>query len=187
MMDREARGEWWARLPRGIRDEVDGHVLRDALIPAVKVLVDVGRVPDGVGVATAQAIVHERYAHFGDRIARTPESPLDVESLAARARGVAGRVVVIEAIWDGDTVDDWFVVLVAVADRPAEEVPLATVTRRAAVRHLGEAPARPADGRHPAAVVAARAGADLAARLGVPFHFASPDTPDDEAPRWTPH
>ncbi|MEU7600451.1 hypothetical protein [Streptomyces sp. NPDC041003] len=31
-----------------------------------------------------------------------------------------------------------------------------------------------------------RAGSELAAHLGVPFHFASPDTLDDGAPRWRP-
>lgn len=108
MMGKQARMEWWARLPQGFRDEVDGHVLRDALFPAVSLLVDVGLIRDGVGAATAQAIVNERYVHFGDRIARTPESPVDLDSLTVRAAGVAGRVAAIEAIWDGDTVDDWF-------------------------------------------------------------------------------
>lgn len=40
--------------------------------------------------------------------------------------------------------------------------------------------------RHPSAVAAERAGQPLAEHLGVPFHFASPDKPDDEAPRWRP-
>ncbi|QNE78227.1 hypothetical protein F0344_29740 [Streptomyces finlayi] len=40
--------------------------------------------------------------------------------------------------------------------------------------------------RHPSAVATDRAGKALAARLSVPFHFASPHTPDDSAPRWRP-
>ncbi|MFJ3899941.1 hypothetical protein [Streptomyces sp. NPDC090025] len=31
---------------------------------------------------------------------------------------------------------------------------------------------------------AAVAGRALAERLGVPFHFASPEVPDDRLPRW---
>ncbi|MGW2745004.1 hypothetical protein [Streptomyces sp. NPDC001450] len=39
--------------------------------------------------------------------------------------------------------------------------------------------------RRPSAA-STRAGTALAAHLSVPFHFASPDTPDDQAPRWRP-
>ncbi|WP_328966292.1 hypothetical protein [Streptomyces sp. NBC_00239] len=52
----------------------------------------------------------------------------------------------------------------------------------AAERYLGEN--EDGDTRHPVAVAAGRAGRALADHLSVPFHFASPDTPDDEAPRW---
>ncbi|MEU9717956.1 hypothetical protein [Streptomyces sp. NPDC047976] len=178
----DARTAWWEGLPAGIREQVDGYVLQDSLLAAVRVLVDVGFVRDGVGVGTAQLIVGDRYAHYGDRVAREPDSPLDPESLALRADGVVGRVVAIEAIWDGGTVHDWFVVLLAVAEDPDAEHVLATIPWGAAERHLGEGADRGA--RHPSAVVAERAGEALAARLRVPFHFASPDTPDDEAPRW---
>uniref|UniRef100_A0AAU2K3Y6 Uncharacterized protein n=1 Tax=Streptomyces sp. NBC_00049 TaxID=2903617 RepID=A0AAU2K3Y6_9ACTN len=182
-MKRPERVEWWERLPQGIRDEVDGYVLQDALLMAVRLLVDVGFVRDGIGVGAAQAIAGDRYAHYGDKVARVPDSPLDLESLACRAGGVGGRVVAVEAVWDGDTVHGWFVVLLAITAGPAGENALATVYRRTAERYLGEG----ADlgGRHVAAVAAERAGGALAAHLGVPFHFASPDTPDDEAPRWS--
>jgi hypothetical protein len=36
----------------------------------------------------------------------------------------------------------------------------------------------------PPGVAIARVGRELADHLGVPFHFVSPDVPDDEAPRW---
>ncbi|WP_245685093.1 hypothetical protein [Streptomyces exfoliatus] len=177
MMGKQARMEWWARLPQGIRDEVDGHVLRDALFPAVSLLVDVGLIRDGVGAATAQAIVNERYVHFGDRIARTPESPVDLDSLTVRAAGVAGRVAAIEAIWDGDTVDDWFVVLLAIPEQPGEETPLAAITWRSAERYPGQDSA--GGDRHPAAVVAEQVGAAL------PLTLAFPSISRAQAPRTT--
>ncbi|MEU8690081.1 hypothetical protein [Streptomyces sp. NPDC048665] len=126
--------------------------------------------PLGPGVHEAEQVVHARYAALGDRVRPAPPDPLDVPSLAARAAAHRGRAAAIEAIWDGDTVhDDWFVVLVAVLEDPSGEGPPATVYRRRG----GPAPG----------AVAADAGRALADHLGVPFHFASPDVPDDEAPR----
>jgi hypothetical protein len=172
--------EWWRLLPAGVRAQADAYVLQDARLQAVRVVWEAGRAR-GLGLTEAQLVVHDRYLHHGDRIARTPDSPLDLESLTARAAGAPGRVVAVEAVWDGDTVHDWFVDLVAVTDDPEGELRLATIHRSAAVRHLGdEEPAA----RHPAAVVAGRVGRALADRLSVPFHFASPEAPDDQAPRW---
>ncbi|MGW0658851.1 hypothetical protein [Streptodolium elevatio] len=87
-----------------------------------------------------------------------------------RVAPFAGRVVAVEAGWDGDTVHDWFVVLLAVLDDPSEERGLAIVYQRRDV----PSPAGPA----------AEAGRAPADHLGVPFHFASPGVPDDHAPRW---
>ncbi|MCZ0978843.1 hypothetical protein O1L60_05170 [Streptomyces diastatochromogenes] len=83
-------------------------------------------------------------------------------------------MVAIEAVWDGDTFHDWFVVLLAITTEPAGEHPLATIYRETAVRHLGEA--RAGESRHPEATAAEAAGRALAEHLAVPFHFASPDT-----------
>ncbi|MEV8051592.1 hypothetical protein [Streptomyces bacillaris] len=175
------RDEWWELLPVGIRRQVDGYVLQDNRMQALRVVHEVGRAR-GLGLHEAQILVHDRYLHHGDRVARTPDSPLDVESLAARAAGCPGRVVAIEAVWDGDTVHDWFVCLMAITADPVGERCLATVYRDAAVRYFGE---REAPGAlHPSAAAADRSGRALAARLTVPFHFASPGTPDDQAPRW---
>jgi hypothetical protein len=69
-------------------------------------------------------------------------------------------------------------------DSSREEHAMATIYRSTAERYLGEDGA--AGQRHPSAAAAERAGRTLAAHLSVPFHFASPDTPDDEAPRWQP-
>ncbi|WP_242488742.1 hypothetical protein [Streptomyces sp. DSM 110735] len=79
-------------------------------------------------------------------------------------------MIAIEAVWDGDTVHDWFVVLLAILDTAPGESPLATI------HHRRDAPAP--------ATRATEAVSALAAHLDVPFHFASPDVPDDEAPRW---
>lgn len=156
----------WEDLPIGIRAQVDGYVLQDNRFQAVRVVWEAGRAR-GIGLVEAQEIVHSRYEHFGERVARTPDSPLDLDSLAARASGIGARVVAIEAVWDGDTVHDWFVRLLAITDDPAGEHHLATVFHR-----MGGADA------------ATEAGRSLAGHLGVPFHFASPDTPHDGAPRW---
>ncbi|MFD4658880.1 hypothetical protein ACFWP2_24985 [Kitasatospora sp. NPDC058444] len=181
-MDEVARAAWWEGLPAGIREEIDGYVLQDSLLPAVRSVLDVGRVPFGVGLGTAQDIVNDRYLHHGDRIARTPRSALDLESLALRAAGCPGRVVAIEAVWDGDTVHDWFTILLAITEAPAQERRLATIHFSTATGYLGEEGT--AGGRPVCAVAAERAGRALAEHLSVPFHFASPETPDDDAPRW---
>ncbi|MFJ3767556.1 hypothetical protein ACIPQJ_08265 [Streptomyces sp. NPDC090082] len=172
---------WWELLPEGIRSQVDGYVLQDARLQAVRIVRQTGR-GRGLGLHDAERVVHDRYLHHGDRIARTPPSPLDLESLAARAAGCPGRVVAVEAVWDGDTVHDWFVLLLALTDDPVGEHELAMIHREAAVLHLGGTRTR--DRLHPAAEAAESAGRALARHLAVPFHFGSPDTPDDGAPRW---
>ncbi|MEU4874536.1 hypothetical protein [Streptomyces sp. NPDC021608] len=118
----------------------------------------------------AEQVVHARYAALGDQVRRRPPDPLDVPSLASRAAALPGRVAAVEALWDGDTVHDWFVLLVVVLDDPDGEGHLATVYHR--------------PGGPPPALAAAEAGRALAAHLKAPFHFPSPNVPDDEAPRW---
>ncbi|ROQ97493.1 hypothetical protein EDE04_3992 [Streptomyces sp. 2132.2] len=154
----------WESVPAGVREQADGYVLQDRYMYAVRAVWEACRAW-GLGLGEAQDLVGARYAHFGDRVARTPGSPVDLESLAARATGFPGRVVAVEAVWDGDTVHDWFVVLLAITEAPAGEHHLAAVHRDTA------------------AAVATRAGTALADHLGVPFHFASPDRPDDSSPR----
>ncbi|MFG3013769.1 hypothetical protein ACGFZB_25670 [Streptomyces cinerochromogenes] len=160
---------WWAFLEERTCREVDAHVLRDRRLPAVRSVWEALR-PLGVGLHEAERVVHARYEALGDRVQGTPPDPLDLPSLAARAAALPGRVVAVEAFWNGDTVHDWFVLLVAVLDSPHGESHLATVYRRP-------------EGS-PAGVAAAKAGRALADHLVVPFRFVSPDIPDDEAPRW---
>ncbi|MFC9842659.1 hypothetical protein [Streptomyces sp. NPDC127595] len=128
---------WWKLLPTGIRKQVDGYVLQDARFQAIRVVFEVGRAR-GLGLNDAQLIVHDRYLHHGDRIARTPDSPFDLESLVARAAGAPGRVLATEAVRDGDTLHDWFVNLVAVTTGPAGGHPPATIHWGSAVRHLDD-------------------------------------------------
>ncbi|MYT74771.1 MULTISPECIES: hypothetical protein [unclassified Streptomyces] len=163
----------WTELPASVRDATDAHVLADALLPAALVLVR-----HGLNLRDAQLTVHERYEHLRDRVARRPEPPLGVDELAARAADAPGPVVRIAAEWDGDTVHDWFVDLIAVTSTGHHS--LTTVTWGAAHRRLTEAEAGSA---HPVAVLAARLGSELAARLGVPFRFDSPDEPGGAAPQ----
>ncbi|MFI2200394.1 hypothetical protein ACH47Z_06325 [Streptomyces sp. NPDC020192] len=160
---------WWTYLEDQTRHEVDTHVLDDRPFLAVKAVWEALR-PLGLGLNEAQQLVSERYEALGDRVRRREPDPLDVPSLAARATAHPGRVAAVEALWDGDTVHDWFVLLVAVLDDPSGEARLATVCRRPG----GPLPGTAAD----------EAGRALADHLGVPFHFTSPDAPDDEAPRW---
>ncbi|OEJ96133.1 hypothetical protein [Streptomyces thermolilacinus] len=164
---------WWALLPAHARVEADGHVLRDARLLAVRAVWQAGR-PLGLGLHEAQMVVHDRYVHHGDRVAFRPDPPLDVETLTALASGAPGRVVAVAAVWDGDTVHDWFVDLVAVTEGPAGERRLTTVYADRARRWLDGGAHAP---RHPSAVVAERVGRQVAARLAVPFRFESPDEP----------
>ncbi|MFD7945342.1 hypothetical protein [Streptomyces sp. NPDC059744] len=75
--------------------------------------------PTETGSAGAEQVVHERYEFFGDRVRYPQPDPLDVPSLAARAAAHPGRVAAVEALWGGDTVHDWFVLLVAVLEDPS--------------------------------------------------------------------
>ncbi|MGW7043556.1 hypothetical protein ACWGDT_12745 [Streptomyces avermitilis] len=160
---------WWAYLEERTRREVDANVLRDRRMMAIKAVWDALR-PLELGLHDAEQVVHARYEALGDRVQYRPPDPLDLASLAARVATLPGRVAVVEALWDGDTFHDWLVLLVAVLDDPAGEGHLATVHHRV--------------GGPPPGTRAAEAGRALADHLGVPFHFASPDVPDDEAPRW---
>ncbi|MGW2031151.1 hypothetical protein [Streptomyces sp. NPDC001811] len=99
---------WWAYLEERTRREVDAEVVRDRRVPAVKAVLDALR-PLGLGLFEAERVVHARYAALAGQVRRTPPDPLDVPSLAARSAALPGRVAAVEAVWDGDTVHDWFV------------------------------------------------------------------------------
>ncbi|MFD8809831.1 hypothetical protein [Streptomyces sp. NPDC059597] len=159
--------DWWSRLDEATRREADTHVLHDRRLWAVRAVWESLR-PQGLGLHEAEALIHSRCASLTPGL--RPPDALDTPSLTARAAALPGRVIAIEAVWDGDTVHDWFVVLLAILDTPPGESPLATVHHR--------------QGAPSPATRATEAGHALAGHLAIPFHFASPDVPDDEAPRW---
>jgi hypothetical protein len=161
--------ELWERMDEAARAEVDAVVRQGMVVRAVQV-VRQALPGERVGIHRALDLVGWRAQALGDLVRRPEPDPLDLPSLLDRAAALPGRVVAVEALWDGDTVHDWFVDLVAVADDPEGEARLATVRWRT--------------GGPPPAQAAAQAGRALAERLGVPFHFPSQDVPDDRAPRW---
>jgi hypothetical protein len=168
----------WAALPAASRAAVDDLVRLDRRIMAIKEIRD--GFPEGSrpGLYEALDVVAWRFGELGRRFEPGPTEPLDLADLATRAARLPGRPVAVEAMWDGDSFG-WMVDLVLVTDDPDTEHHLATI------RHGGDM--RPLNGTvppWPEAQEAQRAGGALAERLGVPFHFASPDEPDDEAPRW---
>ncbi|MFJ7250203.1 hypothetical protein ACIQWA_36970 [Kitasatospora sp. NPDC098652] len=69
IMNKAARTAWWDGLPAGIREQIDGYVLQDSLLGAVRVITSVGFLSHDIGVGTAQLIANDRYLHYGDRIA----------------------------------------------------------------------------------------------------------------------
>ena len=148
---------WWARADEATRHAVDAEVLRDRRMFAVRTLWQALR-DQGLGLHEAMTEIHARYEALADRVQRRAPDPLDVPALAARAAAHPGRVVAIEALWDGDTVHDWFVELLAVLDSPPGEASLALVRENPGPR-------------------ATEAGQALADHLGVPFRFPPRDAP----------
>jgi hypothetical protein len=102
----------------------------------------------------------------------------DEELERAKAR-LPAATVAIEAYWDGDT-SGWFVVLVAVVkgDTGYEDTSLWSSEGNDFRLFNGQTPPWGEARR------AAELGPALAAALGVPFYFPSPDHPEDDCPRW---
>ncbi|MFE5869227.1 hypothetical protein ACFQ6V_11300 [Streptomyces roseifaciens] len=166
-----------------MREQVDALVLRDEMLRAVRVAMEAAQVLEEFqgarpGPYECQRAVMDRYQALAGRIVRTPEPPQDAETPAAVMSRLDGRPAAVEAVWDGDT-NGWFVVLVAVLDDPEGEVELARIRHGSDLR-VFNAQVPP----WPEAQEAIETGTVLAERFGVPFYFASPDEPDDEAPRW---
>ncbi|MFC8509518.1 hypothetical protein ACFU3J_06515 [Streptomyces sp. NPDC057411] len=97
---------WWACLDEQTRQAVDAEVLRDRRMMAVKAVWEALR-PLGLGLRVAEEVVHLRYTVLAERVRGSSSAePADVPTLAARAAGLPGRVLAVEALWDGDTVHD---------------------------------------------------------------------------------
>lgn len=167
----------WNRLPKEVREQVDALVGDHQKLSAIKAVLD-GSGEPRPGLHECVRLVAERYAALGRRFHRAPTAPLELEDLVAKVQALPGPPSAVEALWDGDT-EGWFVVLVGVMLDSKTEHHLATVQHGTDIRALnGEVPP------WPEAEEAIRVGRALAGRLGVPFYFASPNEPDDTAPRW---
>lgn len=171
-------------MPAPIREQVDGLVLSDRRLQAIRVTLEAVQVlregPQAPRprLHDCHRMVMARYQALADRIVQQSDPPRDMERLTALIGELPGRLAAIEAMWDGDT-DGWFVLLVAVLDAPQGEVELAMIRYGSDLRIFnGQVPPWPESQE------AVRTGTALARRFSVPFHFASPDEPDDGAPRW---
>ncbi|MFJ7197165.1 MULTISPECIES: nucleotidyltransferase domain-containing protein [unclassified Streptomyces] len=153
----------WCALPAGVPERVDELVLAGRDIQAVHAMRESGIEPRP-GLHVCVDLLDWRHRALADRM---PPPPChDVDTLAATAGALPRGPVAVEVVLDGDT-RGWIVVLTAGPARPWEGVALAHF--RIGAAGSGEA---------------ARTGRELAERLGVPFRFASPGEPDEDAPRW---
>jgi hypothetical protein len=154
-----------AQLPPALLADVDELVRARSWLQGILLL---RRHDPRLGIHDAQALLFERARQIN--VQPTPKEP----SLAElRERIDVIRLLTpaaIEAVWDGDTVHDWFVGLVAI-------IPTAS-TRGFAEHHVTTFFGAGAAAR------ASEMGKALAERLGVPFFFSSPERADDRAPRW---
>lgn len=150
-------------LPADVRAEIERLVRAREFMLAIRLLHQRDR---ALGLSGAEELVHLERERLG--VALDPPLP-SIDVLYSRASAL--RPLAIEAVWDGDTVHDWFVVLLAITEDPTggfAEHFLAMCTQT----------------HGPPAERGREIGAALASRLEVPFFFASPERPDDQAPRW---
>jgi hypothetical protein len=167
----------WDMLSVEVRAHVDALVGKNRRILAIKVIRD-GFVEPRPGLYECMDLVAERYADLGQRFNRSPTAPLDLNALTAKVQALASRPAAIEAVWDGDT-EGWLVELLAVTIEPRAAHHLAFIQFGTDMRLFnGEVPP------WPEAEEASTVGQALAERFSLPFHFASPEAPDDAAPRW---
>ncbi|MGS2640875.1 hypothetical protein [Streptosporangium sp. LJ11] len=176
---------WWAALSPQVRGRIDEQLRRQRLIEAIVLLRSEGGFDLAPDLYEMQNMLRERSVWLAEQgLVDLEEPPVQVPQLIGMVNAISEPVVAVEVLWDGDT-QGWFVELVAIVQRPGryhhrfDERPLALFRRGSDLRLFnGEVPP------WPEAVEAAEKGQAVARSLGVPFHFASPDTPDDESPRW---
>ncbi|WP_436885513.1 hypothetical protein [Nocardiopsis dassonvillei] len=157
-------------LDEGGRNRIDAAIRERGYLAGVVAVREAFLPWGGLHLYDARDMVLARFAELGiDPCPPTP--PLDVDGLVARARAYSSRPREIAAVWDGDDFG-WYLVLEA----PCEDgsiLHLGRLRRRDGLRtSTGEVPSRPE------AVEGREVGTALAARLGVPFRFDHPDTPD---------
>jgi hypothetical protein len=165
----------WQALSTDARRTVDEHLTASRHVYAIKAIRDAS--PDPVpGLPACMDVLTVRRVELGlDGRGPTPPAdpadPADPAGLVAKAEALPERVESIRAEWDGDTFG-WCVDLRAVtAGHPGGYV-LATIRHGGDIRIFnGEVPPWTEEAE------AESVGREVAARLGVPFHFAREDGP----------
>jgi len=166
----------WERLPAELQSRVDELLADDRKLEAIQAIRDMLNEPRP-GLYECMELLVERCAEVDEPWVR-PSPSLSLDVLIEQVAALPYPPDAIEALWDGDT-NGWFVCLAAVTLRPKVEHNLALIRHGTDIRVLnGQIPP------WPEAHKAASIGCALAERLGVPFHFASPDSPNIELPRW---
>ncbi len=166
----------WERLPDWIQSRADELIAEGKKISAVIEIRDNLDEPRP-GIGECMQLLAERYAELDEPWFR-PNPPLNLDELIEEVAALPHPPDAIEALWDGDS-EGWFVCLVAVTLRPKSGHNLSCSRLGTDMRIFdGEVPP------WPEALEAAAIGRALAGRFGVPFHFASPDTPIIDPPRW---
>jgi hypothetical protein len=178
----EKPDELWELLSQEIRDRVDGELRGRRRLQAIVVARNEGGLDPTPSLLGVQLMVEERFHWLIERGEVKPRPTVEIPELIAKARALPAPVAAIEAVWDGDSAG-WHVMLLAIVDRPSHH------HRRFDERMLarfvwGYDTPRLDGGVRPDAAEAIEKGGAVAAALGVPFHFADPDNPDDELPRW---
>ena len=168
-----------ADMPPDLRAKLDTLIADEREMDAMQLLM--AELKPRANLSEAEHLVSSRKR----MLALPAPKPPDVEVLWAQLTVLEPKPVALEALWDGDT-QGWFVVLQAILPLPSHEHGRYTakdltcfVDKGGDLRLFnGSVPPWP-EARHGASI-----GQELACRLGVPFHFASPESPDDCAPRW---
>jgi hypothetical protein len=156
-------------------ERLDHALTSEGVICAIKWLVDV----HGSSISEAHLFVVDRAHAIGYTL--DPPEP-DIADLRSKIAALGAPPLAIEAIWDGDS-RGWLVLLLAIARSEAGEL---------TELQLGQFRDPTGDMRifngqvppWPEAERATSVGQALAEELHVPFHFASPDAPGTDGPRW---
>lgn len=165
----------WQRLAAETRCRIDELIAADSKIAAIQVIrQEAGS--ENASLPACQELLAERYGELGEPWVR-PTPPLDFDELAAAVSALPQTPDAIEALWDGDS-DGWQVCLVAVWADHTENT-LVTVRHGSDMRVFTQQ-GPPWPEAHEVATI----GQALADHFEVPFHFASPDEPELDAPRW---
>ncbi|MFG2843934.1 hypothetical protein ACGF12_12275 [Kitasatospora sp. NPDC048296] len=154
----------WQALSTDARRTVDEHLAASRPVHAIKAIRDAS--PDPVpGLPARMDVITVRRVELG-LDGRGPTPPADSAGLVAMAGALPERVESIRAEWDGDTFG-WCVGLRAVTAGHSGGYVLATIRHGGDIRIFnGEVPPWPEE------VEVESVGREVAARLGVPFHFA---------------